>query len=75
MDGTQILTDELFHPLIDAMVAADVPAPNLREDIVKDGRVVGMVEFGGRWRKLPFPKKKSRIKIFALFSLSRVKPS
>ncbi len=37
------LTDELFHPLIDAMVAADVPAPNMiGDDIVKDGRVVGM---------------------------------
>lgn len=41
------LTDELFYPLIDAMVAADVPAPDMiGDDILKDGRVIGMMEFG-----------------------------
>ena len=46
------LTDELFYPLIDAMVAADVPAPDMIEDdILKDGRVIGMMELVGHLRK------------------------
>ena len=41
------LTDEAFLPLVDAMVAAALPAPDLiGDDIVRDGRVVGMMEFG-----------------------------
>lgn len=41
------LCEEAFHPLIDALVAADVPGPDLfGDDIVHAGRVVGMMEFG-----------------------------
>lgn len=41
------LCDEAFHPLIDALVAAGAPGPDLiGDDIVVGGRVVGMMEFG-----------------------------
>ena len=61
------LTDELFHPLIDAMVAADVPAPNLiGEDIVKDGRVVGMVEFGWSLEKVAVSEEEIANKDFRI---------
>jgi DEAD/DEAH box helicase domain-containing protein len=44
------LCDDLFHPLIDALVAAAVQGPDLfGDDIVHAGRVVGMMEFG--WTK------------------------
>lgn len=41
------LCDEIFHPLIDALVAAELAGPDhIGDDIVKDGRVVGTMEFG-----------------------------
>ena len=41
------LCDVRFHPLINAMIAADVPTPDrFGDDLVSDGRVVGMMEFG-----------------------------
>jgi DEAD/DEAH box helicase domain-containing protein len=44
------LCDEAFHPLIDALVAADVPGPDrFGDDLLVGGRVVGMMEFG--WSK------------------------
>ena len=39
------------------MVAADVPPNLIEEDIVKDGRVVGMVEFGWSLEKVAFSKR------------------
>jgi DEAD/DEAH box helicase domain-containing protein len=41
------LCEEKFHPLINAIVAAGVPGPDcLGDDVVVEGRVVGMMEFG-----------------------------
>lgn len=41
------LSDEVFHPLIDALVAAGVSGPeHIGEDLVVQGRVVGTMEFG-----------------------------
>jgi len=41
------LCDEVFHPLIDALVAAELPGPDhIGDDVVADGRVVGTMEFG-----------------------------
>ena len=41
------LCDEVFHPLIDALIAAEVPGPDhIGEDIVAEGRVIGTFEFG-----------------------------
>lgn len=41
------LCDEDFHPLIDALIAAELPGPDhIGDDIVADGRVVGTMEFG-----------------------------
>ena len=64
------LCDDLFHPLIDALVAAEVPGPDrFGDDLLVEGRVVGMMEFGwegvgvaiaetpyegGSWRLIPF---------------------
>ncbi len=46
-DEARSLCEEAFHPLIDALVAASVPGPDLLgNDIVHGGRVVGMMEFG-----------------------------
>ncbi len=41
------LCDEAFHPLIDALVAAETPGPDrFGDDLLAGGRVVGMMEFG-----------------------------
>jgi DEAD/DEAH box helicase domain-containing protein len=41
------LCDEAFHPVIDALIAAETPAPDrIGDDLVAGGRVVGMMEFG-----------------------------
>lgn len=41
------LCDQTFHPLIDALVAAGISAPDHHgDDLISDGRVVGMIEFG-----------------------------
>ncbi len=41
------LCDEAFHPLIEALVAAGAPGPDLLgDDLSVGGRVVGMIEFG-----------------------------
>lgn len=44
------LSDEDFHPLIDALIAAEAPGPDhIGDDLLSGGRVVGMMEFG--WSK------------------------
>lgn len=41
------LCDVQFHPLIDALMAAEIPAPDrFGDDLTSSGRVVGMMEFG-----------------------------
>ena len=41
------LCDEAFHPLIDALIAADAPGPDrIGEDLLSGGRVAGAMEFG-----------------------------
>ena len=41
------LCDEAFHPLIDALIAAEVPGPDrIGDDLLMGDRVVGMMEFG-----------------------------
>lgn len=41
------LCDETFHPLIDALIAAETPGPDqFGDDLVVGRRVVGMLEFG-----------------------------
>ena len=41
------LCDEAFHALIDALVAAEAPGPDqFGNDLVSEGRVIGMIEFG-----------------------------
>ena len=41
------LCDEAFHPLIDALIAAEAPGPDhFGDDLLAGGRVVGMMEFG-----------------------------
>ena len=41
------LCDESFHPLIDALITAEIPAPDhVGDDLIVGGRVVGMLEFG-----------------------------
>lgn len=41
------LCEEAFHPLIDALVAAEAPGPDrFGDDLLARGRVVGMMEFG-----------------------------
>ena len=43
----RVLCDETFLPLIEALVAAGAPGPNLLgDDLLVGGRVVGMMEFG-----------------------------
>lgn len=43
----QALSDVQYHPLIAALIAADVPAPDrFGDDLVSAGRVVGRMEFG-----------------------------
>jgi DEAD/DEAH box helicase domain-containing protein len=41
------LCDEAFHPLIDALIAAEVVGPDrIGDDLLAGGRVIGMMEFG-----------------------------
>lgn len=41
------LCDEAFHPLIDALIAAEVIGPDrIGDDLIVGGRVIGMMEFG-----------------------------
>lgn len=41
------LCDEAFHPLIHALMAAEVPGPDrIGDDLVLGSRVIGMIEFG-----------------------------
>jgi DEAD/DEAH box helicase domain-containing protein len=41
------LCEEGFHPLLDAIHAAGLPAPDrLGDDVIENGRVTGMIEFG-----------------------------
>ena len=41
------LCDEAFHPLIDALIAAETPGPDrFGDDLLSGGRVIGMMEFG-----------------------------
>ena len=41
------LCDDIFHPLIAALIAAGVPGPDhIGDDLVVAGRVVGAMEFG-----------------------------
>lgn len=71
------LCDDLFHPLIDALIAAEVPGPDsFGDDLLVEGRVVGMLEFGWReanvaiaetlcegasWRLIPFDPESDQI--------------
>lgn len=46
-EEARVLCDEAFHPLIDALIAAETPGPDrFGDDLLVDGRVVGMMEFG-----------------------------
>jgi len=46
-EEARALCDEAFHPLIDALIAAETPEPDrFGDDLLVDGRVVGMMEFG-----------------------------
>ncbi|GGJ10740.1 DEAD/DEAH box helicase [Neoroseomonas lacus] len=41
------LCDEAFHPLIDALMAAETPGPDrVGDDLLAGSRVIGMMEFG-----------------------------
>ena len=46
-DEARALCDDAFHSLIDALIAAEAPGPDrLGDDLLAEGRVVGMMEFG-----------------------------
>jgi DEAD/DEAH box helicase domain-containing protein len=46
-EEARALCDELFHPLIDGLIAAETPGPDhFGDDLVSGGRVVGAMEFG-----------------------------
>ena len=46
-EEARALCDDAFHPLIDALVAAEAPGPDhFGDDLVTGGRVVGAMEFG-----------------------------
>ena len=71
------LCDEPFHPLIDALVAAEVSGPDhIGDDVTAKGRVVGTMEFGwsetkvgvieefcdvAEWRLIPFNPETDQI--------------
>ena len=71
------LCDEAFHPLIDALIAAEVPGPDrIGDDLVAGNRVVGTMEFGWSdstvavigepcegvtWRLIPFDPETDQI--------------
>lgn len=47
------LTDDAFHPLIDALIAANVSSPDhIGDDIIINGRVAGTMEFGWSQRRI-----------------------
>jgi len=46
-EEARALCDDAFHPLIDALIAAETPGPDhFGDDLVVAGRVVGAMEFG-----------------------------
>ena len=46
-EEARALCDDAFHPLIDALIAAEAPGPDhFGDDLVSGGRVVGAMEFG-----------------------------
>jgi DEAD/DEAH box helicase domain-containing protein len=46
-EEARALCDEAFHPLIDALIAAETPGPDLiGDDLLVGSRVIGMMEFG-----------------------------
>src|SRR5690606_23385010 len=46
-EEARVLCDDAFHPLIDALIAAESLGPDhLGDDLVAGGRVVGAMEFG-----------------------------
>ena len=46
-DEARALCDEAFHPLIDALIAAETTGPDrIGDDLLVGRRVVGMMEFG-----------------------------
>lgn len=46
-EEARALCDDVYHPLIDALIAAEAPGPDrFGDDLLADGRVVGMMEFG-----------------------------
>lgn len=46
-EEARALCDEVFHPLIEALIAAETPGPDhFGDDLVVGGRVVGAMEFG-----------------------------
>jgi DEAD/DEAH box helicase domain-containing protein len=46
-EEARALCDDAFHPLIDALIAAEAPGPDhFGDDLVAGGRVVGAMEFG-----------------------------
>ncbi|MCE5972601.1 DEAD/DEAH box helicase [Sinirhodobacter sp. WL0062] len=71
------LCDEVFHSLIDALIAAEVPGPDrFGDDLLVEGRVVGMMEFGWgearlavaetmcegvSWRLIPFDPETGQV--------------
>ncbi len=75
--GARALCGEVFHPLIDALIAAEVSGPDrIGDDLLADERVVGTMEFGwsekqvavieesceeGSWRLIPFDPETGQI--------------
>jgi DEAD/DEAH box helicase domain-containing protein len=52
-EEARALCDDAFHPLIDALIAAETPGPDhFGDDLVAAGRVVGAMEFG--WSEAQF---------------------
>ncbi|MCW8087665.1 DEAD/DEAH box helicase [Sabulicella glaciei] len=46
-EEARALCDEAFHPLIDALIAAETPGPDrIGDDLLVGSRVIGMMEFG-----------------------------
>lgn len=46
-EEARALCDEVYHPMIDGLIAAEMPGPDhFGDDLVVGGRVVGAMEFG-----------------------------
>jgi DEAD/DEAH box helicase domain-containing protein len=46
-EEARALCDDAFHSLIDALIAAEILGPDrVGDDLLVDGRVIGMIEFG-----------------------------